>query len=157
MKVAADAERLRSGSRRPGAHSASDVEDGVDVVGVHVSHELAGLHRGQGLDIDAASRRFLADVRPDRQVAVSTRADDQFLAAPRNVLGGSQRRVAPLAPKRLRRALVALTDPAAVHAAVLVVHLAVDLEMSERNQLRLHGSILPRPCKEAIASSTIRV
>src|ERR1035437_7825844 len=87
-------------------------------------------------------RRALAEVRRDGELPLGACADDEPLAAPRDLLGGRERRVPGPGVERLRRALVPLADLPAFDDHVAAIALALDLELSERDQFSLHGRIV---------------
>ena len=117
---------------------ARDVEDRVHVPRLEISEQATGIAGRERIDRDPASLRFLAYLRGDGERAIGARSDDEPRATRGNVLGTRQRRVPELVAQRLRGALPPPADPSALDHHVASVRLALDLELSERDQLRLH-------------------
>src|SRR5450759_4750374 len=127
----------------PSTLSAGDVKDRVDVLRLEPSKEAAGIASRERFDRDPAPSPFLVDLRRDRQRAIGTRSNDEPLPAPGNVLGDRQRGVPEPIPQRLGWAFATPANASALDHHVARVPLAADLDLSERNQLRLHVRIVP--------------
>jgi hypothetical protein len=126
------------------------VQDGVHIVRVDIGKQQAGISCGKGLDDDPPPLCFLSHVGGDGELALGARADDETLAAPRDLLCGEEGRVPTPALQGLRGALVPLTDLSAIDHYVAAVAFALDLELSERDQLSLHDCILPPHWRSAM-------
>src|ERR1035437_4033118 len=127
----------------PSSLSARDVEDRVDVLRLEPSKEAAGIASRKRFDRNPAPRAFLVDLRRDWQRPIRTRSNDEPLPAPGNVLSDRQRRVPEPIPQRFGWALATPADASAIDHHVARVPLAANLDLSERDQLRLHLGIIP--------------
>jgi len=126
------------------ARSAGDVEDRVHLRWLERREQAACVAGGERKDGNPASRRLRVHLRGDGQAALGARADDEPRAIPGDVLGEREGRVPVPVAETLRGPLVSTPDVSGGDHHVVSVPFALELDLPERDQLRLHEPSLPR-------------